>query len=603
MQLARRSRSLPGRYRIIFNRLPTAIAILAIGVSTLAAPSASSAAAAPAAPASESLTLSAAPLAPTPQARASHTARETLGGMTLQQRIGQLIMVGTPAHTSSSAALSAIKKYHVGSVILTGRSSAGVAATKKVTDTLQKEALATSDGIPLLIAADQEGGQVQVLKGPGFSTMPSALSQGTHYSLSQLRSHAATWGSQLAAAGVNFNLAPVADTVTKVFAPKNTPIGYYDRQYGYNPTDVGKRATAFANGMWDAGIATSVKHFPGLGRVAGNTDTTTNVTDTVTTRQSQDIAAFRTAIAAGAKAVMVSSAIYSKIDPQAPAVFSSVVMEQMLRDDLGFTGVIISDSLQAARQIQQWTPAERALKFIGSGGDLILTTGTSAVKPMYQALYQRATTDTAFQNRINDAALRVLQLKTEIGLLGDNCGFIDVPASNIHCENIRWLHEHHIAKPADGLFHPTNPVTRGAMTAFLFRLTHPGAPAPACTTQPYQDVRTDNVFCGYISWAKANRLIFGYSDGSFKPDNGVTRGAMAALIHRIITKEPARSCFAPPFKDVPRDHQFCGAIAWLADNGITFGVNRSTDYAPSDPVTREQMASFLHRTYRRLPQH
>src|SRR5699024_5700803 len=142
--------------------------------------------------------------------------------------------------------LAAIKKYHVGSVILTGRSHAGVAATKKVTDALQGAAGNATGGTGLIIAADQEGGEVQVLQGPGFSDMPSALYQGTHYSLQELRSHAATWGSQLAKAGVNLDLAPVMGTVSKSFAPDNAPIGYFDREYGHTAHDVAMRGTAFA---------------------------------------------------------------------------------------------------------------------------------------------------------------------------------------------------------------------------------------------------------------------------------------------------------------------------------------------------------------------
>ena len=89
-------------------------------------------------------------------------------------------MVGTPATGVSAATASAIAKQHVGSVILTGRSTSGVAATRKVTSSLAAKATAAATaGVPLVIAADQEGGQVQVLKGTGFSTMPSALTQGT----------------------------------------------------------------------------------------------------------------------------------------------------------------------------------------------------------------------------------------------------------------------------------------------------------------------------------------------------------------------------------------------------------------------------------------
>ena len=100
----------------------------------------------------------------------------------------------------------------------------------------------------------------------------------------------------------------------------------------------------------------TAKHFPGLGRVTGNTDTTAGVTDTVTTRTSTDITPFRAAISAGAHLLMVSSAYYSRIDASHPAVFSPTVIRGMIRGDLGFTGVVISDDLGNAKQVAAWSP-------------------------------------------------------------------------------------------------------------------------------------------------------------------------------------------------------------------------------------------------------
>jgi beta-N-acetylhexosaminidase len=346
------------------------------------------------------------------------SAEQTFYSMSLPQRVGELLMVGTPAGKASSGAIKTIGRDHVGSVILTGRSHAGVAHTKKVTRKLQAATgSAATGGTKLIIAADQEGGDVQVLQGHGFGAMPSALYQGTHYSLKSIRSHADTWGKQLQKAGVNLNLAPVMDTVSKSFAPHNAPIGHFDREFGYTAHEVGMRGTAFANGMRDAGMAVSLKHFPGLGRVKGNTDVTAGVTDTVTGRHSKSVGAFATGVDAGAKVVMVSTAMYSKIDPHTPAAFSPTVLRGMLRGDLGFDGVIISDSLDGAKQVAKWSPAARAVKFVEAGGDLILDTGPSIIRPMYSALIKRAKKKPAFAQRVNHAALHVLHLKKQVGLL------------------------------------------------------------------------------------------------------------------------------------------------------------------------------------------
>ena len=124
----------------------------------------------------------------------------------------------------------------------------------------------------LFIATDQEGGLVQRLRGPGFSTIPSGVQQGS-IDPATLQADARVWGGQLRQAGVNVNLAPVLDTVPAGSGP-NPPIGDLDRQYGSTPAAVTSHGLAFLDGMTAAGIDATVKHFPGLGRTSGNTDLT-----------------------------------------------------------------------------------------------------------------------------------------------------------------------------------------------------------------------------------------------------------------------------------------------------------------------------------------
>jgi beta-N-acetylhexosaminidase len=269
----------------------------------------------------------------------------------------------------------------------------------------------------LFIATDQEGGYVQVLQGTGFSRMPSAVTQGA-WPDSALVSNARVWGREVLQAGVDVNLAPVMDTVSQSFAPHNPPIGWYYREYGYTPAAVADKGTAYLRGMRSAGLAMTAKHFPGLGRVTGNTDTTAGVTDTSTTRSSSDIAPFRAAVNAGSQFLMVSSAFYSKIDAHRPAVFSPTVITGMIRGDLGFTGVVISDDLANSKQMQAWSPGARAVNFINAGGDMVLTVNPTTVPAMVNAVSARASGDAAFRAKVNIAAWRVLTVKAAQGLLG-----------------------------------------------------------------------------------------------------------------------------------------------------------------------------------------
>lgn len=336
-----------------------------------------------------------------------------LAGWSLEQRVGQLLMMGVDAAEAPAGARRAVTSLHLGGVFLSGRSQGGTAATRAVVDSLTGlVGPESTGGAPLLVSTDQEGGDVQVLRGPGFSTIPSALKQ-SEQSAADLETAAAGWGGELAQAGVTMNLAPVADLVDIADPDSNEPIGAWGRQYGNDKETVIERAGAFARGMESAGVVATFKHFPGLGRVAGNTDTSASVTDSVTARTGDAaVEVFSRLIADGARVVMVSSAVYTLIDAGSPAVFSSVVVTDMLRGDLGFTGVVITDDVSAAAQVSTWSPAERAVLAVRAGCDIVLASGDpGVVEEMAQGMVDRARTDPAFAARVDESALRVLALK------------------------------------------------------------------------------------------------------------------------------------------------------------------------------------------------
>jgi beta-N-acetylhexosaminidase len=335
-----------------------------------------------------------------------------LASLSEAERVGQLFMAGGLSAGNNAFTISVIRQYHVGSVILNGNSRLGVSATRTITDELQA---AATGAVQLLISADQEGGQVQRLHGPGFSEIPSALQQG-RWKPDKLRRSAATWASQLAAAGVNVNLAPVLDVVPAGTEADNPPIGWYDRQYGSTPEAVAVSGTAFAQGMNDGGVVATGKHFPGLGRVTANTDTSGHVVEAVTTRGDAFLQPFAAAIAAGLPMVMMSSAYYALIDPDRPAAFSPVIVTEMLRGDLGFPGLVISDSIGAVA-FSDYPVAQRAVNFIAAGGDIVLAGDPSLVAPLYNAVLAKAGADPAFAAQVDAAAMRVLREKARRGLI------------------------------------------------------------------------------------------------------------------------------------------------------------------------------------------
>lgn len=330
--------------------------------------------------------------------------------MSIEERVGQLFMVGTPADAAGRAALDAVTDRHVGGIFLHGRSRAGVAATAAMTARFTK--LTDPGAPPLWIATDQEGGEVQVLRGTGFDDMPYAIRQADR-DAGELRSDAARWGRQLRDAGVTMNLAPVADIVTSHATRfDNPPIGGLGRQYGYDEQSVAATAGAFADGMRDAGVMPTLKHFPGLGRVTANTDYADDVVDTVVTADAPDVDVYRTLLADGPAVVMVGLAIYARIDDGAPAAFSDRVVTGILRGQVGFDGVVMTDDLSATRAVADIAPADRALDALDAGCDLILVSADPSVLPaMYDAVLERARSDDAFAARVDAAAARIVTAK------------------------------------------------------------------------------------------------------------------------------------------------------------------------------------------------
>lgn len=334
--------------------------------------------------------------------------------MTLSQRVGQLFLVGAPADVAGSATLAAIREYHFGGVLLP-QNAAGTASLAAAVASIQALAPSATAGARFLVAANQEGGTVQQLTGTGFTTIPSAVVQGT-WTVSELRAQAATWGSDLHEAGVNLNLAPVLDVVSAATAARNAPIGALDREFGSVPEGNGEHGAAFIEGMARAGVASVAKHFPGLGQVTGNTDFTSNVIDNVTTADDPDLGSFRTAIGAGVPFVMVALATYTRIDPARLAVFSPVVM-RLLRSGFGFGGVIVSDDLGDAAAVASIPVGERATEFLDAGGDLITSQSIAPAQEMASAVLVRASSDADFRAVVDSAARRVLAAKQAQGLL------------------------------------------------------------------------------------------------------------------------------------------------------------------------------------------
>ena len=332
--------------------------------------------------------------------------------MTPRQRVGQLFMIGLTSTGPSQEMYDSLATHEGGNAFLRGPSDLGVNATAAITERV--EAVATVAGVRPFVSADQEGGNAQGLEGRGFSEMPTAVTQGEQEHPA-LRRDARGWARELLAAGVNLNLAPVADVVPAEIGGANEPIGYFRRQYGSTPRAVAPAVRAFVRGMQAGSVATSIKHFPGLGRATGNTDSDPTTTDP-TVRGDSFLEPFALGVQADAAFVMVSSAHYPAIDAANRACFSRVVIHGMLRGDLGFAGVVVSDSFGSA-SVSSLPAGRRAVRFFRAGGTMVLDTNYLDLEPMSAAVLARMERDPAFAELIDSDVRLVLKTKERFGLI------------------------------------------------------------------------------------------------------------------------------------------------------------------------------------------
>jgi beta-N-acetylhexosaminidase len=252
-----------------------------------------------------------------------------------------------------------------------------------------------------LVAVDQEGGSVRRVQWAGpTSTAAEQVAAGS------VRAETAAAARALRASGITVTFAPVADV------PSVRRSALMPRAYSRDPAVVSASVRAAVRGWRSGGIAATAKHFPGIGAASVNTDAAI-----VTIRRSRarldavDLPPFRAAIAAGVSLVMVGHARYPALDRARIASQSRPIIEDVLRGELGFRGVVVTDSLEAQASLATGsitTVSERAVR---AGADLVLLTGRGSYRPVYEHLLAVAQRDAAFRARVRESAARVLALK------------------------------------------------------------------------------------------------------------------------------------------------------------------------------------------------
>ena len=262
-------------------------------------------------------------------------------------------------------------------VVLFGPNVVTAAQTKRLTAAVQRAA-----GGDALVATDQEGGDIRTLS-------------------------FATTAAELRAAGVNVNLAPVAD----VAQPGSVMAGR-----AFNG-DVQSEVVAAVRELLGAGVLPTLKHFPGFGRATENTDDTPVTIGASREELATDLEPFRAAIDAGAPLVMASHALYPALDGENIASQSPAVLDTLLRDELGFEGAVMTDSLEAEAVLARSSVEVAAERSLAAGADLLLMTGRGSWIRVFPHLLRRARRSPALRERIAESAERVRQLRRRVRLL------------------------------------------------------------------------------------------------------------------------------------------------------------------------------------------
>ena len=329
-----------------------------------------------------------------------------MSDLSLIDAAGQILIVGFPGGPPPSEFETWIKRGTLGGAILFKRNIGTFLEVAELNRRLSKDAPRDR---PLLISVDQEGGRVARILYPGLKLPPMrALASLGDKAL--IRKAATIQGQQLRALGFTMNFAPVLDIDTN---PANPVIG--DRAFGTTPEVVIEYAYAFAEGLKNAGILACGKHFPGHGDTIS--DSHLELPSLAHDRKRLDaveLAPFRQARAT-LPSLMTAHVVFRGLDPNVPATLSKHVITGLLRDELQYDGVIISDDLEMKAIADNYGVGDAATQAIAAGCDsLLICSKPELVFEAHESLVKKAEKDSSFAARLKDAARRCIAMRQEV---------------------------------------------------------------------------------------------------------------------------------------------------------------------------------------------
>jgi beta-N-acetylhexosaminidase len=327
--------------------------------------------------------------------------------MSVRDMIGQMFMISMGGTEPDYYVNKMIRERNIGGVILFGYNMKSEAQTRDLIGALQGLSMQTEPAIPLFIAVDHEGGEIS--HAPWVPRQPTAARVGARGNPAEARAIAEEMGTELLGAGVNTDLAPVVDTGF------GAAIGV--RSFGENPQLVAEMGAAAVEGFEDAGVVCAAKHFPNHGAATSDSHVSLPVVNhDLATLRSHDLPPFEAAIEAGVPMVMVGHLVYPALDPRRPASLSPEAIG-MLRGELGFDGVIITDDLAMAGASGDGPPARATVEAVKAGADLlIISSPPQQQADAYDAVVAAVESGEIPRERIQASVERILKVKEDYSL-------------------------------------------------------------------------------------------------------------------------------------------------------------------------------------------
>lgn len=355
---------------------------------------------------------------------------EQIKEMSIEEKIGQMVTAGVEGYTLDENSIKLIEEHHVGGIIIFGKNVENSNQLLSLIDSIKE--VNSKNRIPLFISVDEEGGRV--------SRMPKEIKKlPTNRRIGQMNNKELSYkigtilAEELNMFGFNMDFAPVLDINSN---PKNPVIG--DRAFGAELEIVRDLGIETMKGIQSGGIISVIKHFPGHGDTSVDSHIgLPTVEHDIERLNSLELVPFRDAIKDGADTVMVAHILLSKIDPDYPSSLSKTVITGILREKLGFKGVVISDDMTMGAIVENYEIGNAAIKAINAGSDIVLVAhGYDNSLAVIISIKEAVTNGIISEERLNESVYRILSLKQKYNITDDIKDSIDIEGINNSIQEI-----------------------------------------------------------------------------------------------------------------------------------------------------------------------